>query len=120
MKFTGIGQLISYNQEGQNANVWDFLPDMYGVALGVNQINTLCNTAQSFPYINGSTWQYNFRDGELAYDPYNYNTTVYTKQSDRVMFGWVNRNCTFGLKNFAIFPDGFMLNDVNEYFSKLQ
>ncbi len=115
LEITGVGEFISYTQSDANPNVWDFTPNMYGFALSGTK-DVITQSAQTFPIINGSSWQYVYRNGEQIGN-LNYNSILYTRYNAHIMFGWVNRNFTFGLRNFACFLSALSLNEINEYFN---
>ena len=118
MQWTAIAELLAYDQSDLN-RCYDTFPTDLGCSMYGTQ-GQITQSAQQFYNYNSTSWQDQYRDGIRELN-YNYGR-IYNlfNGCTGIRIGCPDNAAvskTYGMRNFAIFPEPFTLSEINEYFN---
>lgn len=117
-QWSAVSQFYAYNLNGVNIN-YDALPTRLGLSMN-GTIYSETESAQVFASDNVSTVQTLWKNGVSVFN-YNYGSIINAfNNTTGVRIGCPHNSGsakTYGMRNFAIFPQGMTITEINQYFA---
>ena len=121
--FSGAAEFYPYDSQQPGTDYthanWDLIPTRSGFSMYASP-NTLTNSCQTFKTVNNVTVQYQYMNG-VNQTVYTYGQIItFNANKSEITIGQYENSYfqkQYGMRNFALFANGFSTQEIDEYFS---